>query len=87
MSAVPAESRGRQADNVAGYLAAIAMAGGAIAVAYRPVLVGVFSIFVAFLAAALADRNRRLAAAGVAIAAAGWLTGMIVCIFTSRPLW
>jgi hypothetical protein len=87
VSAVPAESRDRPADTVAGYLAAIAMAGGAIAVAYRPVLVGLFSIFVAFLAAALAERNQRLAAAGVAIAAAGWLTGMIVCVITSRPLW
>jgi hypothetical protein len=87
VSTVPAESRDRPADTVAGYLAALAMAGGAIAVAYRPVLVGVFSIFVAFLAAALAERSQRLAAAAVAIAAAGWLTGMIVCVITSRPLW
>jgi hypothetical protein len=63
------------------------MAGGAIAVVERPVLVGLFSIFVAFLATALAERNQRLAAAGVAIASTGWLAGMIVCVITSRPLW
>jgi hypothetical protein len=63
------------------------MAGGAIAVAYRPVVVGIFSIFVAFLATALAERNQRLAAASVAIASTGWLVGMIVCVITSRPLW
>ena len=63
------------------------MVGGLIAIAERPVLVGVFSIFVAFLAAALAERNARLAAIAVAVASAGWLTGMIVSVFTSRPLW
>jgi hypothetical protein len=80
-------TRDRPADTVAGFLAAIAMAGGLIAVVERPVLIGLFSIFVGFLAAALADRNRRLAAVGVAIASVGWLVGMIVCVLTSRPLW
>jgi hypothetical protein len=63
------------------------MAGGAIAVVERPVLIGVFSIIVGFIATALADRNQRLAAIGVAIASTGWLVGMIVCVITSRPLW
>jgi exosortase/archaeosortase len=80
-------TRDRPADTVAGFLAAIAMTGGLIAVVERPVLIGLFSIFVGLLAAALADRNRRLAAVGVAIASAGWLVGMIVCVLTSRPLW
>ena len=87
MSTVPATTRDRPADTVAGFLAAIAMVGGLIAVVERPVLIGLFSIFVGFLAAALADRNQRLAAAGVAIASLGWLTGMIVHVITSRPLW
>jgi hypothetical protein len=87
VSTFSAETRDRPADIVAGYLAALAMVGGAIAVAYRPVLVGLFSIFVGFLAAALAERSQRLAAAGVAIASVGWLAGMIVCVITSRPLW
>lgn len=87
MSTLPAGSRDRPADTVAGFLAAFAMAGGAIAVVERPVLVGVFSILVAFLATALAERNQRLAAASVAIASTGWLVGMVVCVITSRPLW
>jgi hypothetical protein len=87
VSTFSADTRDRPADVVAGFLAALAMVGGAIAVAQRPVLVGLFSIFVGFLAAALAERNQRLAAAGVTIAAAGWLVGMIVCVITSRPLW
>ena len=87
MSTLPAESRDRPADTVAGFLAAIAMAGGLIAAVERPVLIGLFSIVVGFLAAALADRNQRLAAAGLTIASLGWLVGMIVCVITSRPLW
>jgi hypothetical protein len=63
------------------------MVGGLIAAVERPVLIGVASIFIAFLAAALADRNQRLAAIGVAIASTGWLVGMIVSVITSRPLW
>jgi hypothetical protein len=51
------------------------------------VVIGVFAIFVGMVAAALADRSQRLAAAGVAIASLGWLTGMIVGVITSRPLW
>jgi hypothetical protein len=87
VSAVPEASRGRSADTLAGFLAAMAMVGGLIAVVERPVVIGLFSIFIGFLAAALADRNQRLAAAGVAVASLGWLTGMIVCVITSRPLW
>ena len=63
------------------------MVGGLIAAVERPVLIGVASIAIAFLAAALADRNQRLAAIGVAIAASGWLIGMIISVITSRPLW
>jgi uncharacterized protein involved in propanediol utilization len=63
------------------------MVGGLIAAVERPVLIGVASIVIAFLAAALADRNQRLAAIGVAVAASGWLVGMIISVITSRPLW
>jgi hypothetical protein len=63
------------------------MVGGLIAAVERPVLIGVASIAIAFLAAALADRNGRLAAIGVAVAASGWLVGMIISVITSRPLW
>lgn len=87
MSTVPPAARDRPAEIVAGFLAALAMVGGAIAVVERPVLFGVVSIVVAFLAAAMAERNQRLAAAGVAVASLGFLGGMIVSVLTSRPLW
>jgi len=87
VNAVPPVARDRPADTVAGFLAALAMVGGAIAAITRPVTVGLVAIFISFLAAALAERNQRLAAAGVAVASIGFLTGMIVCVITSRPLW
>jgi hypothetical protein len=35
----------------------------------------------------MAERNERLAAAGVAFATLGFLGGMIVSVITTRPLW
>jgi hypothetical protein len=87
VSTVPPVARDRPADTVAGFLASLAMVGGAVAAITRPVSVGIVAIVISFLAAALADRNQRLAAAGVAVASLGFLTGMIVCVLTSRPLW
>jgi hypothetical protein len=87
MSTVPPEARDRSAEIVAGFLATLAMVGGAIALVERPVSVGVVSIVIGFLAAAMAERNQRLAAAGVTVASLGFLGGMIVSVLTSRPLW
>jgi hypothetical protein len=87
MNAVRTAARERPAEIVAGFLATLAMVGGAIALVERPVPVGLFSIFIGFLAAAMAERNQRLAAAGVTIASLGFLGGMIVSVITSRPLW
>jgi hypothetical protein len=87
VSTVPSASREGPAEIVAGFLAALAMVGGAIAVVERPVPIGVVSIVIAFVAAAMADRNQRLAAAGVTAASIGFLAGMIVAVITSRPLW
>lgn len=87
MSTVPPTARERPAEIVAGFLAVLAMAGGAIAMVVRPVPIGVASILISFVAVALADRNQRLAAAGVTLASVGFLVGMIVSVLTSRPLW
>lgn len=87
MSTVPQTARERPAELVAGFLAVLAMVGGFIAAIERPVPVGVASILIGFLAAGLADRNQRLAAAGVAVASLGFLVGMIVSVIISRPLW
>jgi hypothetical protein len=87
MSAVPSTARERPAELVAGFLAVLAMVGGVIAAIERPVPVGVASILIAFLAAGLANRNQRLAAAGLTVASLGFLVGMIVSVTISRPLW
>ena len=87
MSTVPQTARERPAELVAGFLAVLAIVGGFIAAIERPVPVGVASILIGFLAAGLANRNQRLAAAGVAVASLGFLVGMIVSVTISRPLW
>jgi hypothetical protein len=88
VSTVPPEARDRPSEVVAGFLAALAMVGGLVAAIERPVMVGLIAIFISFVGAALAGpRNERLAAAGVTVASLGFLTGMIVSVITSRPLW
>jgi hypothetical protein len=87
MSTVPPTTRDGPAEVVAGFLAVLAMAGGAIAIVERPVPIGVASILISFVAVAMAERNERLAAAGVTLASIGFLGGMIVSVVTSRPLW
>jgi len=84
----PAAEREGSAESVAGFLSAIAIFGGLVAIAQRPVTIGLFSLFIGLVAAAMASgRHRNLAAAAVAIAATSWLIGMIVCVLTNRPLW
>lgn len=88
MSTAPLATRERPAETVAGFLAALAIFGGLIAIAQRPVTIGLTSLLIALVAAAMAaGRNRNLASAAVAIAGVSWLVGMIVCVFTDRPLW
>jgi hypothetical protein len=87
-AAPPVAERQGPAETVAGFLAALAIFGGLIAIAQRPVTIGLTSLAIALIAATMAGgRNRHLAAAGVAVATMGWLIGMIVSVITSRPLW
>jgi high-affinity Fe2+/Pb2+ permease len=88
VSTAPVAERQGPAETVAGFLAALAIFGGLIAIAQRPVTIGLTSLFIGLIAATMAaGRNRHLAAAGVAVAASGWFLGMVVCVITSRPLW
>jgi hypothetical protein len=88
VSTAPVAERQRPAETVAGFLAALAIFGGLIAIAQRPVTIGLTSLFIGLIAATMAaGRNRHLAAAGVAVAATGWFLGMVVCVITGRPLW
>lgn len=83
----PAEREG-SAEGIAGFLAALAIFGGLIAVAQRPVTIGIASLLVALVSAAMAGgRHQRLAAAAVAITGSCWLIGMVVSVLTNRPLW
>ena len=87
-TAPPVAERQGSAETVGGFLAALAIFGGLIAIAQRPVTIGITSLLIALIAAAMAGgRHRHLAAAAVAVATTGWLVGMIVCVITGRPLW
>jgi hypothetical protein len=89
MSALPRPAQGEgTTETIAGFLAALAIFGGVIAIAQRPVTIGLFSLFVALVSAALASgRHRSLAAAAVAITGTSWLVGMVVSVLANRPLW
>ena len=89
MSTVPTSAeRGGAAETVGGFLAVLAIFGGVIAVAQRPVTIGLTSLVIALTASAMTSgRHRNLAAVAVAIAALGWFAGMVVCVITGRPLW
>lgn len=89
MSVVPpARERDGAGENVAGFLAALAIFGGLIAIVERPVTIGLFSLLLALIAAGMAaGRHRNLAGIAVGIATTSWLAGMIVSVVTNRPLW
>jgi hypothetical protein len=88
VTTVPPEARrDRPAETVAGFLAALSLFGGLIAIVERPVRIGLFAMFLGLVAVGMGGRHQRLAAAAVAVATASWFAGMIVCISTGRPLW
>jgi hypothetical protein len=83
-----AERQPGAGEIVAGFLAAAALAAGAIAIAYRPVRLGAPAIVIALVAAGMArGRTERLAGITVAIVTACWVAGMIVAVLTRNPLW
>ncbi|MBA3412454.1 MAG: hypothetical protein H0T09_02080 [Actinobacteria bacterium] len=78
--------RDRPAEVVAGFLACIAIAASAIAVAYHPLVLAPFALLVAFVAAAFGGRHSRLAAWAIAAATASWVVGMSLAVITGRSL-
>jgi hypothetical protein len=79
---------GTTADTVAGYLAAFALAAGAIGIVYHPVRVAAPAIVLALVAAGMAgERHARLAFAAVVGTSAFWVLGMIFAVITKNPLW
>lgn len=88
MSEVPSPvHEDRPIDAIAGLMSAAAIFVGLIAIAYRPIRVGVPAIGLALIASAIGGRHARLAAAAVAIATSAWVVGMILAVVTRHPLY
>jgi hypothetical protein len=79
--------RDRPGEVVAGFLATVALFGGLIAIAYKPVRIAPVALVVALIAAGIGGRHQRLAAFATAVVTLGWVAGMIVCVITERPLY
>jgi hypothetical protein len=71
---------------IAGFLAAVAIFAGIVAVVYYPGRVGAGAIAVALVAVAMGGFQSRLATWAVGIATVGWIVGMIVAISLERPV-
>lgn len=82
----PARTADRPADAVAGLLAALAIFGSCLALAYRPVRVIPFTILIALTAAAIGGRHQRLAAYAVGISGACFIVGTFFAIITNHPI-
>jgi hypothetical protein len=77
----------RAADTIAGFLAAAAIFGAAIGVAWRPLRLIPLAILLSLIAVGIGGRNARLATAAVVICALCFFIGLAAAVFTSHPLW
>ena len=76
------------AETVAGFLATAAIFASFVALVYRPVRIGLFTILLALVAAGMAGgRHARLAALAVAVASACWVLGMAFAVISRSPLY
>ena len=82
------EAGGREPASwtVAGYLAALALFAGAIALVWYRGRVGTAAILIALIAAGMGGPHSRLAAATVAISTLCWLAGMIIAVIFEQPI-
>jgi hypothetical protein len=81
-----ADDAATPSDYIAGFLAALAIFGGFVAIVYYPGRVGAASVALALVAATMGGFQSRLAAWAVGIATAGWIAGMIVSVAVERPV-
>jgi asparagine N-glycosylation enzyme membrane subunit Stt3 len=84
---VHSEERGTTADNVAGFLAAAAIAAGLFSIVWRPSRIGPVALVIALVAVAMSGRHERLGAIAVATVAVGWVLGMIFAVITENPVY
>lgn len=85
MSTMP-HAEGRRADVIAGFLCAFALALAGIAIVRTPGLLAPAAILVALVAARMTQTHRRLAAWTLALSTLAFFAGMVVAIWTNRPL-
>jgi hypothetical protein len=71
---------------VAGFLAALAIFAGLVAIVYYPGRIGPGAILVALLAAALGGFQHRLAAAAIVITGVSWFAGMVIAVLLEQPI-
>ena len=82
----PARTGNRPAESVAGILAAIAIFGSCIALAYRPVRIIPFTILISLIAVGIGGRHQKLAAAALAISGVCFIVGTFLAIITNHPI-
>ena len=75
------------ADTIAGLLATVSIFSSAVGLAYRPVRLIPFAILLAFVAARMSERQKRLAGLAVAAAVICWTLGMTIAVVTKNPLY
>lgn len=81
------EQRARPSEVVAGYLSALSIFASLIALAWHPLRLVPPALVLAFVAAGMGGRQRRLAFAAVLIGALCFFLGMTISVVTERPLW
>jgi hypothetical protein len=87
VSVGPAEERHGQADLVAGFLAAFALAAGLLSIIHKPARIGPVALVVALIAVGIGGKYERLATWAVATVSVGWVLGMIIAVITENPVY
>jgi len=77
----------RQAEAIAGLLAALSIFGSLVALAYRPGRLVPFALLLALLATMIGGRHRRLAGLAIAIGAVCFVVGMSLAVLTDNPIY
>jgi hypothetical protein len=75
------------ADTIAGLLATVSIFSSFVGLAYRPVRLIPFAILLAFVAARMSERQKRLAGIAIAAAVICWTLGMTIAVITENPLY
>jgi hypothetical protein len=83
---IPDEERARPSQIVASYLATAALFGGLVSLFYYPGRIGPAAVVIALIASGMGGSVRRFTGMAFAVAALGWLFGMIIAVVLNRPI-